>query len=178
MIVTLIGYRGSGKTSVAAPLAQRLGFEFVDADADIEHRAGRSIEAIFAADGEREFRRIEREVLHELLQRDQLVIAAGGGAIVDKQTRQEMREAGPVVWLTATVGVLEQRIRRDEASGRHRPNLTRAGGRDEIVNMLARREPLYHACATLTIDSGRLPVDQIVERVVASLNLTGDEERM
>ena len=81
MVITLIGYRGTGKSTLASPLAQRLGWDWIDADVELERRAGRSIQSIFATDGEPEFRRLERELLAELLLRDRLVIAAGGGAV-------------------------------------------------------------------------------------------------
>ena len=89
-VMTLIGYRGSGKSSVAAPLAERHGFNWLDADDEIERVAGKSIAQIFADEGESHFRQIEREVMQNLLQRDKLIIAAGGGAILNAETRREM----------------------------------------------------------------------------------------
>ncbi|MCA9014200.1 MAG: AAA family ATPase, partial [Planctomycetaceae bacterium] len=96
-VITLIGYRGSGKSSVAEPLAERLGFSWIDADDEIERVAGKSIATIFAEEGEPRFRQVEREVMQDLLGRDKLIIAAGGGAILNAETRREMREAGPVI---------------------------------------------------------------------------------
>src|SRR5690606_11721900 len=90
MVITLIGYRGTGKSTVARALGARLGWAAVDADDDIEARAGKSIERIFAEDGEAGFRRLERETMHRLLSEgNQRVIAAGGGAVLDEQTRGE-----------------------------------------------------------------------------------------
>lgn len=94
MTITLTGYRGTGKSSVAPLLADRLGWSWIDADAEIERRAGQSIRDIFAAGGEPEFRRQERAVMVDLLSRDRLVIASGGGAILNEQTRRDMRAAG------------------------------------------------------------------------------------
>ena len=96
MIVTLIGYRGTGKTSVAPPLAARLGFDVIDADAEIERRAGRTIRAIFADEGEAGFRARERDVMAEYLAKSRLVIAAGGGAVLNADTRTAMQQARPV----------------------------------------------------------------------------------
>lgn len=151
MIITLIGYRGTGKTSVAEPLARLLGWEAVDADVELEVRAGRSIREIFETDGEGEFRRLERETLVELLSRDRLVLAAGGGAILDRDNRADFQSAGPVVWLTASVDTIEQRLCGDETTAGRRPNLTAMEGRAEIEAMLARREPLYRECSTFEL---------------------------
>lgn len=172
MVITLIGYRGTGKSTLAAPLARRLGWEWIDADVELERRAGRSIKEIFATDGEPEFRRLERELLTELLQRDQLVIAAGGGAILNEATRAEMQAAGPVIWLRASAETIERRLATDPTTGQRRPNLTSSGGRDEIERLLAIREPLYRQCASITLDSDKLAAEQLVEQVLRQLPST------
>ena len=155
MIITLIGYRGTGKSTVARPLAARLGWTAVDADAELERRAGRSIRDIFASDGEPEFRRLERETLVDLLQRDRLVIAAGGGAILNPQTRADFGASGPVVWLQASVETIEQRLYGDPTTTDRRPNLTASGGRQEIEQMLKVREPYYRETASLIVATDR-----------------------
>lgn len=170
MIVTLIGYRGSGKSTVAAPLALRLGFDWIDADAEIEQRAGRSIRNIFADEGESGFRRRERDLLSELLGGDRLVIAAGGGAVLDAQTRRRMSAAGPVVWLQAPAEVLARRIADDDLTANRRPDLTTTGGRSEIDDLLAARSPLYRATATLTIDTDNGGIQEIAERIVTAID--------
>src|SRR5262249_52480143 len=91
MVITLVGYRGSGKTTVAPALADRLGWEWADADAILEQAAGASIREIFAAEGEAGFRRRERETLIGLFARDRLVLAAGGGAVLDSDTRRDLK---------------------------------------------------------------------------------------
>lgn len=169
MPLTLIGYRGSGKTSVAAPLAARLGWEWIDADVEIESRAGMSIREIFAAEGEAGFRRREREVLCELLAREKLVIAAGGGAALDPDNRRAMRAAGPVVWLRASAETLAGRIAADPTSAARRPNLTPLGGRAEIERLLAERESLYRDAATAAVDTEGLSPEEVVERIIARL---------
>lgn len=168
MVLTLIGYRGSGKSTVAAPLAARLGWEWVDADAVIEQEAGRTIREIFASEGEAGFRRRERETIHTLLQRDRLVLAAGGGAILNSDTRRDMRAAGPVVWLRADVSTLAGRIAGDPTTAARRPQLA-GGGTQEIVKLLEAREPLYRECATQIVDTDDLAVEEIVERVCRGL---------
>lgn len=169
MIITLIGYRGSGKTSVARPLATQLGWDWIDADPVIEERAGCTIKELFATQGEPAFRALEEAVLAELLARDRLVVASGGGAILNAQTRARMQAAGPVVWLMADVDTLWERIIADTTTAARRPNLTAQGGRDEIAALLARREPLYREAATLTIDTTGLEPDKIVEHIAQRL---------
>jgi shikimate kinase len=158
MIVTLIGYRGTGKSSVARPLAKRLGWQAVDADVELESRAGRTIREIFDTDGEGEFRRLERETLVDLLSRDRLVIAAGGGAILNPETRSDFKSAGPVVWLAASASTIAQRLYGDSTTSERRPNLTSKGGRGEIEELLSQREPLYRECASLEVATD-IPLD-------------------
>ncbi|MEO1996922.1 MAG: shikimate kinase [Planctomycetaceae bacterium] len=169
MVITLIGYRGSGKTAVAEPLARRLGWSWVDADVAIESRAGRSIREIFERDGEAGFRDMERLVIQELLQRTNVVIAAGGGAILDGDTRSELRAAGPVVWLMASVETLLGRIEGDHTTQQRRPSLTGQTPRDEVLSVLAERMPLYQECATVIVATDNQTVDQVVERIRRSV---------
>jgi len=168
MVITLIGYRGSGKSTVAPPLADRLGYVWADADAEIERIAGRTIREIFIAEHEAGFRRREREALAQLLALDRLVLAAGGGAILDPDTRARMRAAGPVVWLKAPVATLADRIAADPATAVRRPSLA-GGGVAEIERLLAEREPLYRETATLEIDTDGHSALQIVDKIVRLL---------
>ena len=169
MVITLVGYRGTGKSTLAAPLAKRLGWEWLDADEELERRAGRSIRDIFATDGEPEFRRLERELLAELLRRDRLIVAAGGGAIQNEATRSDMQAAGPVIWLQASVDTIERRLATDPTTGARRPNLTATGGREEIERLLAIREPLYRECATIVLDTDATASEQLVDQVLLQL---------
>jgi shikimate kinase len=176
MLLSLIGYRGTGKTSVAPRLAARLGWDWTDADEELERRAGCTIKQVFAAEGEAGFRRREREVLQDLLRRDRLVVAAGGGAILNAETRRELVAAGPVVWLKAAVNTIADRIAGDATTSARRPQLTSAGGVREIEQLLAAREPFYRECASLELDTEGLGVEEIVERIVTFLrtkNLPG-----
>ena len=169
MVITLIGYRGSGKTTVARPLAERLGWNWVDADTVIEQTAGRTIREIFADQGEPAFRELERQVMAELLGRDRLVIAAGGGAILNPETRTRVLQAGPVIWLQASLSTLQARIQQDVTTAERRPNLTNTGGAAEIAQVLAVREPLYRECATLTLDTDTTPIPDLVDQILAHL---------
>lgn len=169
MIVTLIGYRGSGKTSVAPPLAAALGCGWIDADEEIERRAGCSIREIFAKEGEPAFRELEKQVLAELLGAENLVLAAGGGAILDQQTRARMKAAGTVVWLRASVETLAARLNADDSTTDRRPDLTPEGGRREIERLLAQRAPLYRDCADVLVETDGRTVEEIVARILAAL---------
>jgi len=104
-----------------------------------------------------------------LLERNDVVIAAGGGAVLNPQTRREMRSAGPVVWLTAAVETIVSRIKGDGTTSAQRPNLTASGGRREVEQLLVVREPLYRECANVTVETdGRTP-DEIVEEIITKL---------
>jgi len=168
MRVTLIGYRGCGKSTLAPLLARHLGCDWVDADVVIEQQAGCTIKEIFAREGEPGFRQRESAVLRDLLQRDPLVIAAGGGAILNPDTRRLMRAAGPVIWLQAPLETLAARIAGDATTADRRPNLA-GGGTAEIAQMLTFREPLYRETATLAVDTGsRSPAD-LIDEILAHL---------
>jgi len=169
MVITLIGYRGSGKSSVGAALAARLGWSCVDADAVLEERAGRTIREIFASDGEPFFRALECDVLADLLAGDKQVIAAGGGAILNAESRRRMREAGPVVWLKASPELLARRIAGDPTTTERRPNLTSLGTLAEVAEVLEKREPLYRETASLVIETDSLDIAQIVDRILRSI---------
>lgn len=175
-VITLIGYRGCGKSTLAPALADRLGWNWVDADTVIEQQAGRTIREIFATEGEPGFRHREHGVLAELLERHHLVLAAGGGAILDADTRRRMRAAGPVVWLQATVETLGRRIQGDATTAERRPNLA-GGGDSEIAHLLALREPLYRECATLTVDADTRSPAELVTEVCRRLNIAQEPPR-
>lgn len=169
--IALIGYRGTGKTTVAERLAARLGWTWVDADAEIEQLAGKSISAIFADDGEPAFRDLEAAVAADLCRRANTAIALGGGAVLREENRRALAAAGAVVWLRAPVEAIERRLTTDPTTPGRRPNLTNTGGRSEIERLLAERTPIYRACATLEVDTeDKTPAD-IADEIVAALGL-------
>jgi shikimate kinase len=172
--IFLIGYRGTGKTTVARLLAERLGWAWCDADALIEQRYGRSIRAIFADEGEAGFRDKESAVLHDLCGMTHHVIATGGGVVLRPGNRAQLKAAGRVVWLTADAETLHQRIQADASTAERRPDLTR-GGLAEIVELLRVRDPLYAECADVVIDTaGRTP-HEVVSAIVEQLSLQSSE---
>ncbi len=139
--IHLIGYRGTGKSAVAQQLALRLGWDWVDADVELELRAGKSIAAIFADDGEPGFRDLESAMLVELVRQERRVLATGGGVVLRAENRELLRSGATVVWLKATPETILRRLTDDWTTVSRRPNLT-TGGLDEIRDMLGNVERL------------------------------------
>jgi len=171
MVLTLIGYRATGKTTLAKLLAARLGWDWIDADVQIERQAGKSIARIFAEDDEPAFRDIEARVTAELCARDRLVLAAGGGAPLREDNRRAMRGAGKVVWLKATPETILARMSADATTAGRRPNLTDRGPLDEIIELLARREPIYRELADLEVDTEGKSPDALADEILDRLGL-------
>ena len=162
----LIGYRGTGKTTVARKLAERLGIPAFDSDPEIERRSGKSIAEIFAQDGEPVFRDWEESVIADILSHpNPLVLATGGGAILRASTRERLRESGRVIWLTATPETILRRITDDAASKTMRPHLTSLPMYEEIVTVLERRKPLYAETAHETIETDCRTIVEIVAEI-------------
>jgi shikimate kinase len=168
-VISLIGYRGSGKTSAAPLLAQRLGWEWADADQRIELLTGQTIREVFEIRGELAFRDIESVVISNLAFRQNIVIATGGGVVLRPENRKRLREAGPVVWLQASLQTLWQRIQSDPNSAKMRPALTDRDPLSEIEQLLAEREPLYAEAATAVVNTDGLSVGRIVEEILTEL---------
>ncbi len=168
----LIGYRGTGKTSTAQRLALLLGWDWVDADVEIELRAGKSIAAIFADDGEPKFRDWESLVLADLLQREKTVVAAGGGVVVREANRALLRPCPRVVWLRAKPETSHGRISRDETTAGRRPSLTARGGLDEVVALVAQREPWYRECAKHVVETDERSPQEVADAIIAALGLS------
>ena len=171
MLLTLIGYRATGKTTLARLLAERLGWDWIDADVEIERRAGKSIARIFAEQGEPAFRDLEAQVIADLCRRDRLVLAAGGGAPLRPESRRAMREAGKVVWLTARPETILARMSGDTTTTTRRPDLTDKGPLEEIIHLLEVRTPIYQESAHLVVDTeGKTPAE-LADEIVARLQI-------
>jgi shikimate kinase len=162
--VVLVGMMGAGKSSIGRRLATRIGVPFVDADTEIEKAAGMSIEEIFANHGEPYFRAGEARVIARLLEGGSQVLATGGGAFMNAETRAGIREKGVSVWLRATIDVLNRRIKRRG----DRPLLKTTDPSETLRRLIEERYPIY-AEADLTVESRDVPHDTIVEEIVAGL---------
>lgn len=176
-VLTLIGYRGTGKSSVAPALSAALGCAWVDADRKIEQQAGCSIAEIFQAEGEPGFRRRERDVMSHWLGQPPLVLAAGGGAILDERTRTDVIASGPVVWLRAAPETIAARLSADQTTASSRPRLTAAGGLEEVKTLLAEREPLYRSAASCVIDTDEREISSIVNEIVEVIGFRRAEDK-
>jgi shikimate kinase len=162
--VVLIGLMGAGKTAVGKRLAQRLDLPFTDADSEIEEAAGQTISEIFAEHGEAYFRQGEKRVIARLLEGGPQVLATGGGAYINADTRANIKERGISVWLRAELRVLLKRVHRRD----HRPLLT-AGDPETVMRaLMAERYPIY-AEADLVVDSSDVPHDVIVGAAIEAL---------
>jgi len=171
MNLILIGYRATGKTTLAQRLAEHLDWEWIDADVEIERRAGKTIARMFAEDGEPAFRDLEADVIAELCGRERLVLATGGGAPLRPESRQAMRGAGHVIWLTANVDTILKRMMGDATTADRRPSLTKLPPREEIVAVLERREPIYGEAAHFVVDTENRPPEDLVAEIIRLTNL-------
>lgn len=165
MSIALLGYRGSGKTTIGKRLADRLWQKFVDTDELVVRKAGAPIRDIFANQGEAAFRDAESQVVAEVSNLTDHVIALGGGAVLREENRLALKEAGlKMIYLRCEPDELVRRIQSDPATGEMRPDLTELGGGiDEVRKVLAAREPLYRSVMTAELDVTHLsPQDAVV----------------
>jgi shikimate kinase len=167
--IALVGYRGTGKTTVGQIVAQRLCRPFIDTDLVLESRFGKSIRAIFEVEGEPKFRECEAAILAEATADLHCVVATGGGAVMRPSNRQALRRFGFVVWLTATPEILAARLGADLATGVSRPPLTALGTLDEISQVLQSRTPFYQEVADLVIETDHRTPLMVAEAVLAAL---------
>lgn len=163
--IVLVGLMGAGKTCIGRRLASRLACPFVDADAEIEKAAGCTIEDIFETHGEAAFRDGERRVIARILDGPPVVLATGGGAYMNEETRAGIRQRGISVWIRAELDLLLKRTSRRN----NRPLLKRGDRRQIMGTLMAERYPVY-AEADLTVDSKDGPPDETVEAVLRALN--------
>jgi len=163
--IILIGYRATGKSSVGRRLAVHLGLRFLDMDHELEQRHGRSISEMVADQGWPYFRRLERDLLEEIIGVQGMVISTGGGAILHQALWPRVMASGLVVWLTADQQIIRQRLLGDDQTAGQRPALTAGDPFAEIAEVLAYREPLYRGGSHLAVDTGRLGLDDIVTEI-------------
>lgn len=167
--IFLVGPMGAGKTTIGKQLAKSLGWAFIDSDHEIEKRTGVRIPVIFDIEGEAGFRRREKEMIDELTQVSDLVLATGGGAVLDEENRARLKQRGTVVYLRATAEHLYNRTRRD----RNRPLLQTENPKQKITELLAHRDPLYQEVADIIVDTGADNIKSVVKRLQQELNQVG-----
>lgn len=166
--LVMVGLMGCGKSSVGRRLALRLGIPFVDTDEEIERVAGKSIVDIFADWGEAEFRDGERRVISRLLGSGPQVLATGGGAFINPETRQQIKASGVSIWLKAELPVLMRRVAKRD----NRPLLKTADPEGTMRALMQARYPIY-AEADITVESRDVPHEVIVSDVIDALKASG-----
>lgn len=162
--VVLIGFMASGKTAVGRRLARRLGYDFVDTDEVIEKRAGRSIPAIFAADGEAAFRALEKSTVASLDLARPTVVATGGGTFLDADNRAALHRLGPVVCLVTSPEVILERVSRSDK----RPLASGPDAAERLAKLYEARLPSYRL-ADVMVETDGLTVEQAAARVAAAI---------
>jgi shikimate kinase len=170
--VVLVGLMGAGKTSVGRRLAAALDLPFRDSDEEVERAAGRTVAEIFADRGEAEFRDGERRVIARLLDEPAHVLATGGGAFMNPQTRRLIMQKATSVWLKADVDVLLRRVARKT----DRPLLQQGDPRAVLEALAAQRDPVY-ALADITVESAEMPHTATVQAIIDALRARQDARR-
>ena len=167
--LVLVGLMGAGKTTVGARCAARLARPFVDVDDVVETLAGRSVREIFRTDGEGAFRELERQAVADVCASpDPLVIACGGGAVLDPENRRLLSGSGLVVWLRAEPDELARRVAGTEED-EPRPLLATGEPVDVLGRLLDVRSPSYEAAANVSVETEGRTIDQVTDAVLAEL---------
>jgi len=166
--IILVGPMGSGKTTIGRQLAKQLNMLFFDSDHEIEAKTGANIPLIFELEGEQGFRKRETAMLDELSQKNNTVLATGGGAVLALENRKMLRQRGIVIYLSATIEQLWERTRLDK----NRPLLQTENPREKIAALLEQRDPLYKEIADIIIDTGTGNVKSTIKQIITQLNRT------
>ena len=169
MNIVLIGYRGTGKTSVGMALSKRLGKAFCDTDDYIEKKVGKPISDMVAKDGWAFFRAKEKEAICEVSSRKDCVIAAGGDAVLDSENVVNLKKKGIVVLLEATTQTILERMRYDKKTDQQRPSLTGKDPYDEIEEVLEFRKPIYQKAMDFSVDTTSKSLDQVLDEIEKKL---------
>lgn len=162
--IILVGFMGTGKTTIGRALADQLKCDFVDMDIELEARAGKPIPRIFAEDGERVFRRMERDLAVELSRRSNLVIAAGGGIVLDPDNIRDFSATGHVICLKVAPAEILRRV----SGFSHRPLLEQGDKAGRIRKLLVARQPFYDAIPAQVDTTGKT-VAEVVARVLEKI---------
>jgi shikimate kinase len=163
--IFLVGPMGAGKTSIGRQLAEALGMEFLDSDHEIETRSGATIPWIFDVEGEEGFRKREQAMIDELSQRQSIVLATGGGAVLSEANRKHLKTRGTVIYLSASIDLLLERTQRD----RNRPLLQTENPRVRLEELMQLREPLYREVADIVLETDDSSIRHTVNRIIKQL---------
>lgn len=164
--VFLVGLMGAGKTTVGKGLARALDREFLDLDHELEARCGVKIPVIFEIEGEDGFRKRECQVLDECTKKRNIVLATGGGAVMNPDNRYALKTRGVVVYLRASVDELHRRTGRDK----NRPLLAKGDPKATLKRLLDLRDPFYREVADITVDTGSVSVAALVQQIMSLLH--------
>ena len=170
MNIVLIGFRGTGKSTVGKLLAKRLERDFIDSDNYIESSTGKTIKSIFEEGGEEGFRKIEAGIIAELSKVDNKVISAGGGAVLKEENVRNLKDNGFLVLLEATPEIIHNRIAQDKKTTQQRPSLTDKKPLGEIKHLIAKREHTYKNAADYTINTSYVSCEDIVNEIITIVN--------
>ncbi|MDL1970804.1 MAG: shikimate kinase AroL [Candidatus Desulfofervidaceae bacterium] len=165
--IVFIGFRATGKTTVGKMIAQSLGRKFVDTDVLIEERAGQTIAEIVKKEGWSGFRQREKTIIKELTQQHSLVIAVGGGAVLEEENVRYLKQNGILIWLKASPETICKRLNQDKKTDSQRPSLTGKEVTAEIKEVLNQRLPIYQKVADIEIDTEKHSLEEIVRLVIA-----------
>jgi len=171
--IFLVGLMGAGKSTIGRHLAKSLGLEFVDSDHEIERRTGANIPLIFDIEGEAGFRQREKKIIDELTQRNGIVLATGGGVVLDPDNRACLRERGQVIYLYARVEQLLARTAKD----RNRPLLQTPDPRARLEELLQVRDGLYREVADVVVDTGGRTARNAEREILAKIRPTAGGKR-
>lgn len=171
--IFLVGLMGVGKSTIGKRLAKKLHKTFVDSDREVEEKTGVSIELIFDIEGEEGFRKRESVIIDELSQRENIILATGGGAVLSAENRNYLAGRGTVVYLKAPVEVLARRMEQD----RKRPLLQNGDRLERLQALQEEREPFYLEIADVIIKTEDLPMKKVIDRVLESLRRHADNNR-
>jgi len=161
--IALIGFMGTGKTVVGKALAEKLGKEFIELDALIERKAGKTIPEIFQQDGEIAFRELEIEAAREVSQKRNVIIACGGGIVLNKINIDRLKKESLIVYLTASPEVI---LNRTSSDRNERPLLEATDKASEVRRLLQFRKPFYERAAGIAIDTSKLDVDSVAAQII------------
>ena len=169
MNIVLIGYRCSGKTSTGKLLAEKLGRPFIDTDDLIINKTGATIDKTVSNYGWQHFRDVEKSVIKEVSSAENLVIATGGGIIINEENIRNLKDNGFIVWLYTDTDTIKKRLNEDKTSAENRPSLTGDDPIDEINKVLEERKSFYRSASDMTVDTTQLDISEVADKIIEEI---------